>query len=94
MGVSGTHTMTFAEANLATAVDVHLNGDYEFFYDVLRVTPTRVRVRGHKSQKETSHKIRKGPSGREYFQVIHRGALEEMFGPETVTVMPFKGQRC
>lgn len=93
MGVSGKHVLTFAEANFGTAVDVHMNGDYEFFYDVLKVTGSSVRVRGHKSRKETLHRIKKKASGREYFEVVHRGAMVECFGPERVAVMPFRGDR-
>lgn len=93
MGIAGRYVPTFKEANFASAVDVHMNGDYEFFYDVVSVEKGVVTLKGHKEQKEFKSQVRQGKRS-QFITVIHKGVLQTIgFKAETVRVEPFLGER-
>lgn len=81
---------TFAGANSALAIGVHMNGDYEFHFEVLGVGPSHVKVKSLKNGKVTRRRIRRD-GDRECFVYLHRGMFQSIFGgpAERVTVVPF-----
>lgn len=94
MGISGGYVEKFSEANLASAVDVHMNGDYHFFFDVLEADGKEVTVKTHNGGEVWKKKIQRR-NGREFFTYQHAGAYQAIFGgkAEVVKVVPFKGDK-
>lgn len=101
MGIQGQYVNTFAEANLASAVDVHINGDYQFFFDVVGVErdmlgeAVLVILRPHGSDEVWRKEISRKKNGRESITYVHKGAYTGIFGGkgEVVEVVPFKGEK-
>lgn len=98
MGISGNYVDKFADANLASAVNVHMDGDYDFFFNVVRV---ELDLAGegevvHLQSQKTGDILKKFISrkdGREFVTYLHRGVYQEIYGgkAERVKVVPFKG---
>lgn len=96
MGIGGSWVKTFSEANLASAVDVHMNDDVPFFWDVVKVEGRTVTLRSHKDGETVIEcRITKRKTGYEQVSIQHSGAFEALFNrkPRTVRLMPFKGQK-
>lgn len=94
MGISGKPVQTFSEANLALSVNVHTNGDYHFFFDILSIEGKVVKLKSHKNGDIWQKKIQ-CRKGQEYVTYEHNGFLQATMGykPERVKIVPFSGER-
>lgn len=101
MGIAGQWVKTFAEANLACAVDVHMNSDVPFFWDVVEVkadlagSAESVRLRNHNGGEIIERPVERTKRGTEQVSIKHSGSYEAIFGtkPMTVYIQPFKGEK-
>lgn len=95
MGISWQWVRKFAEANLACAVDVHMNSDVPFFWDVVEVQGGTVKLQSHNGGEVITRRIGRTRSGTEQVSILHSGAYEDIFGtkPTKVFLQPFNGRR-
>lgn len=96
MGVSGRYVKTFAEANLASAINVHMNADYpHFFFDVLGVEGKNVKLKSHWDSTEFTLPIKRNRSGQ--FVVLQQvSTYERLFQggkPADIRFQPMQGER-
>lgn len=92
MSIGGHYCKKFRDANCATMVDVHMNGDYDFWYALLRVDGKRVTLRGRMGKPNFEKEVKVDKAGYEYFMVEHVGAYSQLFAkgrPERIKCMPF-----
>jgi ribosomal protein S27AE len=74
--IAGPFVSKFKYANMACMVDVPLNGDYDFWYDIVKLDEGDV-ITLEKRGKEFTKKIQTDSQGQEYFFVDHIGLYEE-----------------
>lgn len=90
MALVGRFVQTFAEANMALAVRVPLNGDYHTAFTIKSQTRTELTLVSLKTGEEWIKRIIRR-KGNEWFTYEHTGLWVKMFGGRTekVTVLPF-----
>lgn len=98
--ISGQYVDKFSEANLATAVDVSMNGDYDFFFEVVAVHhdlagQAETVILKPEGGGENWVKPVQRKNGREFITYVHMGAYTAMMGGkgERVKVVPFLGKK-
>lgn len=81
--------MQFKHANCASMTNVHMNGDYDFWYGIKAVSGKIVTL--EKNGKNFDAVIKKDATGREYFMVEHRGIYSQLFTrrAERIKCVPF-----
>lgn len=94
MGISGTYAKKFSEANLASCVDLHLDGGYpHVFFDVVKVEGKSVTLKSHGDGSIADYKIHQGRHS-EYAEIVQKGRMVFWRSkPEKFQIVPFKGER-
>ncbi len=105
MGISGKYVKTFAEANIASCVDIHMNSDYpHFFFDVLGTEvmvdghPLVVKLKSHRNSTVFTFPVKKGKVNgytTEYAEIEQSSSYERIFGqkPHKFKIIPMQGKR-
>lgn len=88
--ISGYYKQRFSEANMACMVDVSMNSDYDFWYEIVRIRgDTEVVIL--KNGVEISKKIKRDNTS-EYFYIEQIGAYETFMNagkPSEIKCVPF-----
>lgn len=95
MGISGTYVNKFSEGNLATAVDISLDGGYQHvFYDIISSENGLVVLKSHWDGTEFSFQKQVQKNGQEYVIAELSGIWEQIYQTKsTFKILPMKGER-
>lgn len=87
MAISGRYVDKFKYGNMACMVDVSLDGDYDFWYDISKIEGNKITL-----NEDFVKEIKKDSNGTEYFMVEHTGFFERAFKegkPSKIKCLPF-----
>lgn len=92
--IAGHYCSEFKKANVASMVNVSMNGDYDFWYPIKRVDGKTITLfKGFSGGETFTKQIRKDKNGREYFTVEHKGFYSMFLGrTEKIKCVPFKDE--
>lgn len=94
MGAIGRYVMKFSDANMASMMDLDMEGEYHFRYDIEKIEAGRITVRSHKDGSVSEHVITRDRDGFDCFHV--RYPEKPLVGERAwrgLKVLPFKGER-
>ena len=95
MGISGQFVQNFGDANLASAVGVHMNGDYHFFFDIVEIYGRRIKLKSHRDGSIFDLQVKRSKDGFQFVTYEHYGIYSQLISKkqERIKVVPFKGER-
>lgn len=90
MAISGRYVNEFKYGNMACMIEVSMDGDYDFWYDIKKIEGKKVTY-AHMDG-DVVKEIKKDSNGTEYFMIEHIGVYERMCGggnPSKIKCVPF-----